>query len=230
MFVFLDLQTTGLQDDDKICSVGLVLFSEQEEQTRYDLINEGKKISAKASSIHNITNEMIKDKPTFLQSMACALLQEYNTTQNTLIAHNVPFDLQKLLACGIRWKGNTIDTLRVAKHLIPECEFFSLNFLRYELRLYKKEQETVLSNALGNAKITKFLYEYLLDYATHDEMCELSFKNVLLEKFGFGKYKDRYIEDIAMNDRGYLEWVLGNVMDLDEDLKYSINYYLKGCE
>ena len=57
-------------------------------------------------------------------------------------------------------------------------------------------------------------------------MIELSFKNVLLQKLEFGKHAGKYIEEVAMNDRGYLEWMLGNIMDLDEDLKYTLDKVL----
>jgi len=48
-----------------------------------------------------------------------------------------------------------------------------------------------------------------------------------MQKFNFGKYEGRYIEEISICDRGYLEWMLMNILDLDEDLRYSINYYLE---
>jgi len=49
---------------------------------------------------------------------------------------------------------------------------------------------------------------------------------VLIQKLDFGKYSGRYIEEITMCDRGYLEWMLSNIADLDEDLRYSIERYL----
>jgi DNA polymerase-3 subunit epsilon/exodeoxyribonuclease X len=238
MLIFLDLETTGLQTDDKICSIGLIILDNDDVEIKYDLVNEGKKIPPKASSIHHITNEMLKNKPTLKESQSYKFLELCNKKDTTIVAHNVGFDLEKLLACGLRWRGGVVDTLRVTKHLIPECEFFSLQFLRYELKLYKLEQNKALAcginpniishNALSDAMMVKHLFEELLNYATLDEIYELSFKNVLLEKLNFGKYKDRYIEEIAMNDKSYLEWILGNVIDLDEDLRYSITYYLEG--
>jgi DNA polymerase-3 subunit epsilon/exodeoxyribonuclease X len=238
MLIFLDLETTGLQTDDKICSIGLIILDNDDVEIKYDLVNEGKKIPPKASSIHHITNEMLKNKPTLKESQSYKFLELCNKKDTTIVAHNVGFDLEKLLACGLRWRGGVVDTLRVTKHLIPECEFFSLQFLRYELKLYKLEQNKALAcginpniishNALSDALMVKLLFEELLNYATLDEIYELSFKNVLLEKLNFGKYKDRYIEEIAMNDKSYLEWILGNVIDLDEDLRYSITYYLEG--
>ncbi len=228
MLIFIDAETTGLQTDDKICSLALIIEEDSGETLKYELINEGKKISSKASSINHITNEMIKGKPKLKDSDIFKFLQNVNTSEATIIGHNVNFDLEKLSINGFKFKGKIIDTLKVSKHLIPECESYALQFLRYELKLYKNEVEEIVShNALSDARVVKALYKYLLDFATKDEMYELSFKNVLLQKFEFGKYQGRYIEEIAMYDRGYLEWML-SVMDLDEDLRYSIDYYLRG--
>lgn len=236
MLIFLDLETTGLEHSDKLCSVGLINADRQE--YKYELINESKKIPALASSIHHITNEMIKDKPAFKKSKIYEYLSEHNSSENTLVGHNIAFDLEKLSASGFIWRGDIIDTLRVTKHLIPECELFSLQVLRYELKLYKQEEKEksklgikdalFAHNALSDALIDKLLFEYLLDMASVDAMKNLSFKNVLIQKFTFGKHKGKYIEEVSMSDRGYLEWLLHSATDIDEDIKYSINYYLQG--
>ena len=229
MLIFLDTQTTGLESSDKICSIAIIAQNEEETLSKYSLINEGKKIPALASSIHHITNEMIKEKGDFKSSQIYNFLEKHNNTETTIVGHNVKFDLEKLTSAGFRFKGKLIDTLRVTKHLIPECELFSLQTLRYELKLYKKEPEGIIAhNAMGDAILVKLLYEYLLDTSTQEEMYNLSFKNVLLDKFQFGKYSGKYIEEICMNDRGYLEWMLNAISDLDEDLRYSIIYNLEG--
>ena len=223
MILFLDLETTGLESNDKIISIALL----GEDFEVYELVNDGKKIPPLASSINHITNEMIKNKPKLKDSEAYKLLQKNNNEDTVIIGHNVKFDLQKLSEYGFNFKGEVLDTLRVTKHLIPECEIFSLQVLRYELKLYKQEKETLYAhNALDDAKVIKNLYDYLLDLQSTKKMIELSKKNVLMQKFDFGKYNSKYIEDIAMNDKSYLQWLLLNVEDLDEDLRYSINYYL----
>ena len=236
MLIFLDLETTGLEQNDTVCSIGLI--NEDTEEYKYEFINEGKKIPAEASSIHHITNEMIKGKPAFVKSEIYEYLMQNNSVENTLVGHNIKFDVDKLSLLGFIWKGDIIDTLRVTKHLIPECELFSLQVLRYELKLYRKEEQAKLQlgikdalfahHALSDALVDKLLFEYLLDMASVDEMKELSFKNVLIQKFSFGKHKSEYIEEVCMNDRGYLEWMLHSATDIDEDIKYSINYYLQG--
>lgn len=228
MLIFLDIETTGVEVDDKLCSIGIIAVEEETLIEKYELINEGKKIPPSASAIHHITNEMLLGKKRFKESEIYQFLQLHNNTDTTIVAHNVKFDLDKLLSSGLVWNGGVIDTLRVIKHLIPECEQFSLQFLRYELKLYKYEEKPrVAHHALDDAYLVKALYEYLSEFASFEKMQELSFEPVLMQKLNFGKFNGRYIEDIALNERGYLEWMLTNIIDLDEDLRYSVNYYLK---
>jgi DNA polymerase-3 subunit epsilon/exodeoxyribonuclease X len=223
MLVFLDIETTGLDSSDKVCSIAVVTENEE----YYDLVNEGKKIPPMASSINHITNEMIAQKPPLKESDTFRFLQMHNNDKNTIIGHNIKFDLDKLYDVGFSSEYKVIDTLRVVKHLIPECEYFSLQFLRYELRLYQKETTNIFPHhATSDALVTKNLFEYLLDITSIEEMYKLSYTNVLMPKLNFGKYSGHYIEDIATNDRNYLLWLLRNVADLDEDLRYSINYYM----
>ncbi len=236
MLIFLDVETTGLGESDTLVSLGLLNATTKE--YRYALVNEGKKIPPEASSIHHITKEMIVEKPSFLASEIYEYLQAHNKHENILIAHHSLFDVQKLADAGLLWQGKVIDTLRVSKHLIPECEQFSLQFLRYELQLYKQEaalkqkygikDALFAHHALGDALVCHLLFDYLGEMADVQELVELSSKHVLLEKLHFGKYKGRYIEEIVQVDRAYLAWMLQSLPDLDEDLRYSIEYNLEG--
>ncbi|QOP46152.1 exonuclease domain-containing protein [Sulfurimonas paralvinellae] len=238
MLIFLDIETTGYEKEDKICSLGMLCFEDEKcVSSHYELVNEGKKIPPSASALHNITNEMIAKKPALRESESYAFLEQHNREENTIIVHNMAFVLDKLQDVGLIWHGKIIDTLKVVKHLIPECEVFTLEFLHYELKLYKNEaklkeecgiKDALISHhALSDAAVIKLLFDYLTQMTTLEEMNRLSFENVLLEKFSFGKYSGRYIEDIAINDRGYLMWML-HLENLDDDLRYSIEYYLEG--
>lgn len=234
MLIFLNIQTTGIEVEDKICSISILYEEEEEHHSMYNLVNEGKKISSKASSFHHITNEMLQNKSSLVESEIYHFLMKNNSSATSIVGHNIISMMEKISQYGYKFKGILIDTKRVSKHLIQECESYQLQFLRYELKLYKNEKKyadeyeintLIACNTQSDALITKVLFFYLLEERTIEELAKLSFENVLLEKFDFGKYSGRYIEEIILNDNNYIEWILHNIHDIDEDLQFSIEYY-----
>ncbi len=234
-YLFIDLETTGIEIKDRICELALIIKDENDHQLSNDLCKSAKKISIEAMSLHHITNEMVADRPSCENSRSYQILQEHNESENILIGHNINFDLRMLQKEGFHCEMQCIDTLRCVKALIPECEKFNLQFLRYELGLYKEEktlaQELGITleahRALSDTLHLMLLWKTLLQYATVSQLIDLSAKPVLLSKLPFGKYSGRYIEEIADLDRGYLYWMLENIEDMDEDLKYSIRHHIK---
>lgn len=232
MTVVVDVETTGLETGDRICSVGMVIGDE----THYEHIHPGKKIPPAASAIHHITNEMVSDAPVFCDSQSCERIRALNTGDHTLVSHNAPFDLAMLQKEGIVWQGAVIDTLKCSKALMDDLEGYGLQFLRYELRLYREEEvfferfgaSPMAHNALSDALHTRMVYDYLLDLASEERLVEISQARLLLLRLPFGKYAKKRIETIAMKDPSYLKWMLESMMDMDEDLRYSIEHYLRG--
>lgn len=229
--IFLDTETTGLEGKDRICALGII----DGVSTHFELINPGKKIPPAASAIHQITNEMVNDAPSFSQSHSAEKLKSLNTPENILVSHNAPFELSMLQKEGISWQGGVIDTLKCAKSLMDDLEGYSLQFLRYELRLYREEgrvfQEHGVSlvphHPLSDALHTKMVLEYLLDLANIERLMEISKSHVLLSRLPFGKYAKKRIEEIALKDPGYLKWMAESLVDMDEDLRYSIDYHMR---
>jgi len=239
MLIFLDIETTGIEQNDKVCSIGMILLDDKNNiTTNYELINEHKKINSKASSINHITNEMLKDKPSFQDSLSINILEKNNNNSTTIVGHNINFTLNILKNSGFIFKGDTIDTMRISKHLIEDSESYSLQFLRYDLKLYKDDDKNLKEsnldikltahNAISDALVVKELYEYHLQTENKKMLSMLSNQPVLMKKLPFGKYQGSYIEEIYNTNRAYLEWMLNTIVDIDEDLRYSIEYYLKG--
>ncbi|MBU0633157.1 3'-5' exonuclease [bacterium] len=235
MLIYIDIQTTGLEENDRICCIGLILYDKETISTHKELIKPPKKIRPEASALNHITNEMLQDAKEFEDSEIKDILQKYNDYDTTLVGHNVVFALQMLKKEGFIFNGAIIDTLKCSRSLIPECEQFALQFLRYELRVYQDEKQ--LSDELGielrahevlsDALHVRLLHIYLNELADDERLQELSVNPVLIQKLNFGKYKGRFIEEIVMNDMSYLTWLLNGMDTLDEDLRYSIEYYMK---
>ena len=95
-FIFLDTETTGLEDKDRLCQLAY----------KYDdnIVNElfkppdNLEISVDAMSIHHITNEMINDKELFEDSATKKeLIQLIEKDGSIVVAHNAEFDINRIL-------------------------------------------------------------------------------------------------------------------------------------
>lgn len=232
MLIFFDTETTGLEVNDRLCAVGLIAGDE----VHYELINPLKKVPPSASAIHHITNEMLKEAPVFAISKSYEKLMALNVAETVMVSHNAPFDLAMLQKEGIAWQGRVIDTLKCSKALMDDLDGYSLQFLRYELRLYRHEVEVFSDygmeifphHPVSDALHAKMIYAYLLDLADEETLIKMSQSHVLLTRLPFGKYAKKRIEEIAIKDAGYLKWMLESLVDMDEDLRYSIEHHLRG--
>jgi len=117
---FLDFETTGIdaRGGERVCEVGILrCFGLQIEKEYSSLVNPQKHISAGASAVNGITDDMVNGAPCF-SSIAPELL---SLMENSIIVcHNAPFDLSFL--CSELLNNNMpmienylIDTLSVAR-------------------------------------------------------------------------------------------------------------------
>jgi exodeoxyribonuclease X len=244
-YILFDTETTGREEEDRIIQVGaMVLHNNHEPEVYSELCKSEVPVGLEAMEVHHITNEMLLNKPSFEALGFTKMIQSYNSSVNYLIAHNINFDLGMLEKEDFQNQYITIDTLRCAKHLLPELPYHRLQYLRYALELYKTEEEEAKNlnititahDALSDVLILKLLVSKLVAIIKEQSLsnnpmlylAELTTQPVLLKTFKFGKYKGRVIEEVAKENRGYLEWMMKNMEDLDEDLKFTLEHYLYG--
>jgi uncharacterized protein (DUF3820 family) len=150
----------------------------------------------------------------------------------------MPFDLGMLKKEDFKPNIKLIDTLRVAKHLIKNEKSKALQYLRYDLELYKQEKKEAekynitikAHDAIGDVLVMKLLLSHLVQLSKQqfpntnpmDKMVELTKTPIFIQTFKFGKYKGKKIEDICDEDIGYINWMIDK-MDLDEDMKYTLD-------
>ena len=58
------------------------------------------------------------------------------------------------------------------------------------------------------------------------EIIRLTQTPIIIKTFRFGKYKDQVITEVASKDRGYIEWMLREMKDMDSDLRYTLTQAL----
>ncbi len=238
-YILFDTETTGNSEEDRIIQVGAIILSNSGESDHYDeLCSSNIDIKIEAMEVHGIVPEDIVDKPIFTKTRFYKKLNELNTKENYLIAHNIKFDLGMLEKEGFENHLTLIDTLRCAKHLYPESPFHRLQYFRYSLELYKEEKakaqklgiEIKPHDALSDVIIMQLFISHLVkkvrekfpDKNPMQQLAYLTQTPVMLETFRFGKYKDQKIAKIVNQDKGYISWMQKN-MELDEDLKYTLD-------
>jgi len=244
IYILFDTETTGNQEKDRIIQIGGMIVRGKAEIEVYDeLCSTDVPISIEAMEVHNITPDIITDKPLFTQTNFYKKVNGYNQPENYLIAHNISFDLGMLKKEGFENHYTQIDTVRCARHLFADMAYHRLQYLRYALGLYEEEDAeakklgiTVKAHdAIGDVLVMKLLLSRLVqevrkqfpDEDIMKKLAELTQTPVLMKTFKFGKYKGSEIEEIANEDMGYLKW-MRKTLDLDEDMTYTLDYYLKG--
>lgn len=224
MFIFLDTETTGIDEEDRLCQIA---FKTETGLIVNELFNPGKPISIEAMSIHHITNEMVKDKPQFKNSKAWIKLQELVDNQsNIIVAHNAKFDVGMLRKEDIH-PQKTICTYKLARFLDNEGKTpeYNLQYLRYFLNL---NIDASPHDALGDILVLEALFKRIHAKAKEifgldaiDKMIEITNNPILLARMPFGKHKGMKFEEIPTD---YLQWLSGT--DLDEDMAYTVKHYL----
>ena len=241
-YILFDTETTGNQEHDRIIQIGAMIVHSKDEIEVFDeLCMAPVPISIEAMEVHNITPELIADKGLYDETDFALKLLQYNKEENYLIAHNIAFDLAMLEKEGFENNYTLIDTLRCAKHLLPQSPNHRLQYLRYALELYQIEQKEAQTlgitikahDAIGDVLVMKLLLSRLIRLTQENfpavnpmqKLVELTLTPVMIKTFKFGKYKDREISEIANEDRGYIQWMRAN-LDLDGDMQYTLDHYL----
>jgi len=236
--IFFDLETTGVSiTQDRICQVGAIkIFPDGMRETKNVLINPEMVMSDEVIAIHNITNEMVADKPKFKQVAASMLkwfsgcdLAGYNTD-----AFDIPFLCEEFARCGLKLDLSDcafIDVLKVERKVNPH------NLGDTYKRYFGKEMEGAAHDALVDTQAT---LEVFLEQCKKNELGTIAeldktlqgdnerfdFANKMYIKEGqvfwnFGKERDKLVKET----KGYANWVLKG--DFPSDTKEKIRKLIK---
>ncbi len=237
--IIFDTETTGNEEKDRLCQLAYKKFGD--ETIFNELYKPPVVISVESQAVHHITPKMVVDKPTFIDSADFDSVKKlFEDHQTIVVAHNAKFDIAMLAKEGIN-STRYIDTLKIVRHLDPEMKIarHNLQYLRYLLELDNDIEETIQAHdAKGDVLILEKLFERLYkkmrdlendDETTLEKMIQISREPSLITRFTFGKYTGSSVHDVAIKDRGYLEWLLktkqGSEQD-EEDWIHTLNHYL----
>lgn len=239
--IYFDTETTDLQSKDM---VQIALMKETGETLNL-YFKPKQKISYSAMAVHNLTPEFLSQYKPFEETELPAEYKDPDFTGTTLmeylqflaeekiwVAHNSEFDVEVLRRKGIEIKKH-ICTFKVARNMLEEdgmdLESYSLQYLRYYLSLYKNEngEHNVAHDALSDVYFLRDLFLYLKENSklSIENMLLISREPAMIRNINFGKYAGKSLDDIAKEDRGYLEWLRENLTE-KEDLQWNIDRVL----
>lgn len=157
-YIVLDIETTGLSKiNDGITQISAIKFKDDKEIDRLDqLLNPQKEIPENIQYLTHITNDMVKDKPTF---------SEFNDKisnfigQYPIVGHNINFDINFLIQNHINLKDIFFqDTLPLSQIKLPYLKDHKLITLKKYFGIYN-----VSHNAINDCETTAVVYRHLRD-------------------------------------------------------------------
>lgn len=224
MFIFLDTETTGCGDSDRLCQ----LAYKNKENLVSGLFKPYKQIPFEASAVNHITNKMVEDKEKFEDSKMKSDLQKLIDEDRIVVAHNAIFDVEMLRKEGMRI-DRYIDTLKMAMVLDvkSKCKAYNMQYLRYHFGV---ELNVNAHSADGDVLVLEAIFKIFEDsfkkqFDNHiGKMIEISKNSVMLKVMPFGKHRGVKMNEVP---RDYLQWLMTTDLTDKPDLAYTIDKVLK---
>ena len=224
--VFFDLETTGVDTaKDRIVEVSMIkIMPDGEEIVRTRRINPQMHIPEQATAIHGITDDDVKDCPTFAQ-VAKSMAQFIDGCDFGGFNSN-RFDLPMLVEEFLR-AGVDVDFRR--RRFVDVQNIFHKMEQRTLVAAYKFYCDKNLEEAHSAEADTRATYEVLMaqldrypelqndvaalaDFSergqTADFAGRIGFNDKQEEVFNFGKYKGRRVEDVFREEPSYYAWMM----------------------
>lgn len=233
--LYLDVEATGTEEEDRLLQVA---YQTTDYQKGNELFKPPVPIKLPAMAVHHVTEALVADKPAFKDSETFSELKDMSRLGYILVAHNAKYDVGMLKKEGIEF-SKVICTYKLARYVDDgKMENHQMQYLRY---YYGIDVEAVAHDAFGDIvvleqvfnKLTEALIKkdfpsiMLVGDEVHNRMLEISQAPSLLRTCHFKKFKGMAWADMANTKDGmdYIKWFSGQP-ELDEDLKYTLNYYL----
>lgn len=224
--IFFDLETTGTNiTHDRIVEISVVkVYPDGTRQTRTRRINPGVHIPAEATAVHHISDEDVKDEPSFA-AIAKGLLQVFEGCDIAGFNSNkfdVPLLVEEFARAGIRFNltGRRFIDVQTIYHRMEQ---------RTLSAAYKFYCGKNLDDAHSAAADTEATYQVLLSqlerypdlqndvdflhsFSNQNDNIDLAGRIVRDSKgepvFHFGKYRGQSVREVLKKDPSYYNWML----------------------
>lgn len=222
---FLDLETTGINvSTDKIVEIAIVKISPDGTQViKRKLINPEMPIPKSASDIHGITDEMVKDAPTF-KSVANEIKQfiegsdlaGYNSNR-----FDIPMLNEEFLRAGVSVDVESRKLLDVQKvfHMMEQRTLTAAYKFYCQKNLedaHSAEADAVATWEVLEAQLLKYpqignTVDAIVKFTGEDQIVDFARRFVIengVEVFNFGKHKGKPVTQVLKEEPQYYDWMM----------------------
>lgn len=224
--IFFDLETTGVDTSkDRIVEISMVkIMPDGEEIIKTRRINPEMHIPAEATEVHHITDEDVKDCPTFRQ-IAKSLYQfmegcdfgGFNSNR-----FDLPMLVEEFLRVGVDVdfkKRRFIDVQNIfhqmeQRTLVAAYKFYCDKDLT---EAHSAEADTMATYEVLKAQLDRYDIlendiEALAKFSSRGETADyagrIAYNDKGEEIFTFGKYKGRTVAEVFSTDPSYYTWLM----------------------
>lgn len=205
-FIYYDTETTGINFEND-CIIELAAYDPLENRTFEELINTQMPIPAEATAIHNITNEMVADKPNF--KIIAEKFIDFCEGEVILIAHNndrfdLPFLEKEFQKSGLTLPSwSFLDSLKWARRYRPDLPKHSLQHLRETYGFAENNAHRALDDVITLQRV----FEAMIDDLSPETVFELLNQERVIQIMPFGKYRGKPLELVPSD---YIQWLFKN--------------------
>lgn len=222
---FIDLETTGINmSSDRIVEIAIVkILPDGTKQVKRKLINPEMVIPQSSIDVHGITNEMVKDAPTFKQAgneikqfLENCDLAGYNSNK-----FDIPLLVEEFLRAGQDFNVDgrrLVDVQKVFHMMEPRTLSAAYKFYcSKELEnAHSAEVDATATWEVLDAQVARYpqignTVDSILKAVGDDEIVDFARRMIVQEGkivFNFGKHKGKVVEDVLRMERSYYDWMM----------------------
>jgi hypothetical protein len=224
--IFFDLETTGINiTKDKIVEISYIkVYPNGKEESKTMRINPGIHIPEQSTAVHHITDEDVKDAPTF-KMVAKELARVFEGCDVAGFNSNrfdVPLLEQEFLTAEVDFdfsKRKFVDVQTIfhkmeQRNLSAAYKFYCGKNLddAHSADADTKATYEVLKAQLDRYPELQNDVEYLSKFSSQNNNVDLAGRMIYNEQgvavFNFGKYKGQPVVEVLKRDSGYYGWML----------------------
>jgi DNA polymerase III subunit epsilon len=223
--VFIDLETTGVNlATDRVIEIAIIKISpDKEKQVKHKIVNPQIPIPKIASEIHGITDDHVKDAPTF-KEVANELKQFIDNSDLSGYNSNrfdIPLLMEEFLRAGISLDMKNRRMLDV-QHIFHMMEKRTLGaaykfYCEKELtEAHSAEADATATWEILEAQLNRYAHlgetlDTILQFTGEEKYVDFARRFVMdndIEVFNFGKHKGRPVSDVLKAEPQYYDWMM----------------------